>query len=231
MSAEIMSIDATPELLERIAQKKEDMTLARRGMKEGIKYSSRSLGGHTTQYRRLCRLAGIKVAVSKPQPAPQATPIIGKPCRYKKCKGRSHKAHGEKCPIASARGKTGGEMGEGENKQRLGSENGNFRTVRECGCPVRQHRLDCKHASHAHRKDFGLVAAYLNSKNARVKINVRKISWLDQALTVSAVAKYLYGVTGVCSGCDNTFPANRAIMVHRADITQNPARVVCEGCN
>ena len=226
-----MNIDATPELMARIAQKKADMTAARRGMKEGVKYSSRSLGGHTTEYRRLCRLAGIEVAVSTPQPAPQASPIIGKPCRYKKCKGRDHKAHGEKCPIASARGKTGGLNGEGESKQRLGDSNGNFKAVRPCGCPMRQHRVTCELASHAHRNDFGLLKAYHDSKNVRVKINVRKISWLDQALSVSAVSNYLHGVAGVCSGCNQTLPATQAIKVHRADINDNPARVVCEGCD
>jgi len=227
VSAKIMKSEPTPEMLERIAQKKADMEAARRGMKEGIKYSSRSLGGHTTQYRRLCRLAGIEVVVSKPQ----SSPIVGKPCRYKKCKGRNHKAHGEKCPIASARGKTGGTNGEGESKQRLGSTNGNYRTVRECGCPMRQHRVTCEHASHAHRKDFGLVAAYHAGKNARVKLNIQKVSWLDQALTVSAVSNYLHGVSGVCSGCNQSLPATQAIKVHRSDIHSNPVRVVCGGCD
>ena len=227
-SDRIMTNDATPELMERIEQKKTDMEAARRGMKEGIKYSSRSLGGHTTQYRRLCRLAGIEIEVSKPESTP--APTIGKPCRYKACKGRNHKAHGEKCPVAAARGKTGGKAGEGDSKRRLGSRNGNFRTVRECGCPVRAHRPDCKHASLMHRKDFGLVAAYNAGKNARVKLNIQKVSWLGQALSVSAVSNYLHGVSGVCSGCNKTLPATQAVKVHPDDIMQNPARVVCGGC-
>ena len=77
---------------------KQQMQLAREGMAKGIKYSSRRLGGHTTQYRRLCRLAGIPVIVKT---TIKVSPVIGKPCRYKACKGRNHKAHGEKCPVAS----------------------------------------------------------------------------------------------------------------------------------
>lgn len=47
-----------------------------------------------------------------------------KPCRYKACKGRAHGAYGEKCPIASGRGKTGGKNGTGESKARKGAKNG-----------------------------------------------------------------------------------------------------------
>jgi hypothetical protein len=96
------------DLPDRIERKKKDMENARLGMAQGIKYSSRSLGGHTTQYRRLCRLAGIKIDVPKPTVKIEAIKPIGKPCRYKACKGRNHALHGEKCPVASARGKTGG---------------------------------------------------------------------------------------------------------------------------
>jgi len=223
-----MTTKPTPELLARIDDKKNDMIAARRGMSEGIKYSSRSLGGSTTQYRRLCRLAGIKVEVTKVEPE---APIIysGKPCRYKKCKGRNHKAHGEKCPIASARGKTGGHSGEGESKQRLGSTNGNFRTVRECGCPVRQHRASCEQARLIISPNVRLTES--TGKSVRKTLNLRHISWLDQALTVSAVSNYLHGVTGVCSGCDTNLPARQAMKVHRADIHDNPARVICGGCD
>jgi hypothetical protein len=199
------------------------MALARKGMREGVKYSSRSLGGHTTQYRRLCRLAGIK---ARPLP-PQASPITGKPCRYKACKGRDHKAHGEKCPVASARGKTGGHSGEGESKQRLGSTNGKFRTVRECGCPVRQHRTDCVHARLINSPN---VRFTMGSKIIREKTNIQPITWLDQALTVSAVANYLHGVRGVCSGCKTNIPATQATKVHRDDLAQNPVRVICGDC-
>jgi len=47
-----------------------------------------------------------------------------KPCRYKACKGRAHGAYGEKCPIASGRGKTGGKNGTGASKARKGAKNG-----------------------------------------------------------------------------------------------------------
>ena len=214
------------DLLDRIEQKKADMEEARAGMKQGIKYSSRSLGGHTTQYRKLCREAGIPVEITKIVQAEEApAPTIGKPCRYKACKGRNHKLHGEKCPIASARGKTGGLNGDGEAKQRLGSTNGNFRAVRPCGCPMRAHRPDCEHASLAHRKDFGITA-----KKVRQVLNVQKISWLDKGLKVGAVSNYLHGVSGVCSGCKTTIPALQAVKVHPDDIMQNPARVICGGC-
>ena len=47
-----------------------------------------------------------------------------KPCRYKACKGRAHGAYGEKCPIASGRGKIGGKNGTGASKARKGAKNG-----------------------------------------------------------------------------------------------------------
>ena len=54
-----------------------------------------------------------------------------KPCRYKACKGRAHKAHidpetglPEKCPVASGRGKAGGKSGTGASKARNGAKNG-----------------------------------------------------------------------------------------------------------
>ncbi|MAR83266.1 MAG: hypothetical protein CMF55_00525 [Legionellales bacterium] len=225
-----MSTEPTPELLERIAQKKADMETARRGMKEGIKYSSRSLGGHTTQYRKLCRLAGIIVRTGKADLTEARKAIsytIGKPCRYKACKGRNHKAHGEKCPVASARGKTGGKNGEGESKQRLGSTNGNFKAVRPCGCPMRAHKPTCEHARLTARKDFGLSLR----KNVREKINVRKIEWASQALTVAAVTQYLRGVDGICPSCNKTLPAVTASKVHKDDIMSNPVRVICKGCD
>jgi hypothetical protein len=221
-----MTLATNPELLCAVAQKKTDMAVARRGMKEGIKYSSRSLGGHTTQYRRLCRRAGITVRVSKTTQTLAYT--VMKPCRYKACKGRSHKAYGEKCPIASARGKTGGEMGEGESKQRLGSENGNFRTVRECGCPVRQHRPLCSRARLIISPNVRLVEG---DKSIREKANIRPISWSGTALTVAAVANYLRGVTGICAGCDESLPSTRASMVHRDDLMENPVRVICAPCD
>ena len=221
-----MATDATPELLAEIETKKNDMATAREGMKEGIKYSSRSLGGHTTQYRKLCRRAGIPVEITKVVPAEETpAPTIGKPCRYKACKGRNHKLHGEKCPVASARGKTGGLNGDGEAKQRLGSTNGNFRAVRPCGCPMRAHKPDCEHARPANRKDFGTTA-----KKVRQVLNIQSISWQSKALSVGAVAHMMRGVTGVCSGCKESIPAVQAVKVHPDDIMQNPARVICGGC-
>lgn len=227
-----MALTTNPELLCAVAQKKTDMTTARAGMASGIKYSSRSLGGHTTQYRRLCRRAGIIVRTGKADLSKATaafTYTVMKPCRYKACKGRSHKAHGEKCPIASARGKTGGEMGEGESKQRLGSENGNFRTVRECGCPVRQHRPLCSRARHWASPNVRLIES---DKSIREKANIRPISWSGTALTVAAVANYLRGVTGICAGCDETIqPATLASRVHHLDLMENPVRVICAPCD
>ena len=63
------------DLHDRIERKKKDMENARLGMAQGIKYSSRSLGGHTTQYRRLCRLAGIEIDLPEIKEASPAKAI------------------------------------------------------------------------------------------------------------------------------------------------------------
>ena len=210
-------------MLAEIEAKKEDMKNARIGMAQGIKYSSRSLGGHTTQYRRLCRLAGIKIDL----PEIKKVRVVGKPCRYKACKGRNHKMHGEKCPVASARGKTGGKAGDGEVKQRLGSTNGNFKAVRECGCPMRQHRIDCSEARLSVQQQLRRYGAV---KKAREVLNINPISWLDQAITTAGVSAMLHGVRGVCAGCSQSVSAIAAKKIHRADVMQNPARVICDAC-
>ena len=61
------------------------------------------------------------------------------PCRYKKCKGVIHRG---KCPVASSRGSKGGSK-VGSSKSRIGSQNGRFVGLRECGCPQRQHKITC----------------------------------------------------------------------------------------
>ena len=192
------------------------MENARLGMAQGIKYSSRSLGGHTTQYRRLCRLAGIKIDVPKIECKPTPKITIGKPCRYKACKGRNHALHGEKCPIASARGKTGGKSGEGDSKRRVGEANGRY--------------IDGRKKAVKRQLISQVVVGQKSSKTTREVLNINPISWLDSAITTAAVAGMLGGVRGVCSGCSQSMPAIQARKIHRADITQNPARVICDAC-
>ena len=222
-----MTDAATPELLALIDERKALMEAAREGMRLKIKYSSRSLGGHTTQYRKLCRLAGIPVIVKRVLDTPPA-PTIGKPCRYKACKGRNHKMHGEKCPVAAARGKTGGKSGEGDAKRRLGDTNGNFRAVRPCGCPMRKHLPGCSKARPMASKYVRMV-----EKEAEVRrvLNVRPVEWKSRGLSVGAVSDYLRGVRGVCASCNENMPATTAAKVHPKDIMQNPVRVICRPCN
>ena len=206
----------TPALLAHIEQKKKDMENARLGMAQGIKYSSRSLGGHTTQYRRLCRLAGIKIDVPKIECKTTPKITIGKPCRYKACKGRNHALHGEKCPVAAARGKTGGKSGEGDSKRRIGEANGRY--------------IDGRKNAVKRQLISQVVVGQKIGKTTREILNINPITWLDSAITTAAVAGMLGGVRGVCSGCDKSMPAIQARKIHRADITQNPARVICDAC-
>ena len=226
LSSHRLMTNPPTDILTKIEYHKEQIAIHRRGMKLGIKYSSRRVGGHTTQYRRLCALAGIKIDIPKAQDKPQIT--VGKPCRYKACKGRNHKAHGEKCPVASSRGKTGGKSGTGESKQRLGSTNGNFRTVRQCGCPVRQHHEDCPHARLSVDQR---LRKYGSVRKVRQVLNINPISWRMDAISVAPVRNFLTGVQGVCSGCKESMPASQAKLVHKSDVYSNPARVVCDACD
>ncbi len=214
------------DLAEKIEYHKQQMKIHRQGMRDGVKYSSRRLGGHTTQYRRLCGIAGIKIEVSTPAPAP--APAVGKPCRYKACKGRNHSLHGEKCPVASSRGKTGGKSGTGESKQRLGSTNGNFRTVRACGCPVRQHREDCPHARLSIDQQ---LRKYGSVKKVRQVLNINTVTWRGDAIAVAPVRNFLRGVDGVCSSCSISIKASQAKLVHKSDVYANPARIICDACD
>ena len=217
------------QLMAKIEYHKTAIETHRKGMKLGIKYSSRKVGGHTTQYRRLCRIAGIKLDIPVVCPPAQDKPriTIGKPCRYKACKGRNHKAHGEKCPVASARGKTGGKNGDGDSKRRLGDTNGKYKGVRECGCPMRQHNFDCPHARPSVSQQ---LRHYGVAKQVRQVLNIPTISWRAEAIQVAPVANFLRGVQGVCEGCSKTIPAIKAVKVHRADVYSNPARVICDAC-
>ena len=205
----------------KIAYHKAQMKIHREGMNAvpHIKYSSRRLGGHTTQYRRLCRLAGVPIEYLKSAViVPKIT--IGKPCRYKACKGRNHKLHGEKCPIASARGKTGGKAGEGDSKRRTGESNGRYIDGR---APIRAPKTQTQK----------IMEAGQNLKALGPQVVIKKklnIDWIDQALAVAIVAPMLRGVQGICTGCNATIPALQAVKVHKSDITSNPARVVCGGC-
>jgi len=214
------------DILARIEAKKADMQTARNNMALGIKYSSRSLGGHTTQYRKLMREAGLEIVVIS---TPKVTPQIGKPCRYKACKGRDHKTHGEKCPVASSRGKTGGQNGQGEVKARVGSLNGRFTGFRECGCPQRQHLPTCPKA--------GLSAAKIALINEAVSIkkiiNISPVTWRHSAdcITTEAVSFMLKGIAGVCSGCKIEMPAIKASKVHKNDIREAKMRVICNACD
>ncbi len=205
----------------KIAYHKAQMKIHREGMNAvpHIKYSSRRLGGHTTQYRRLCRLAGVPIEYLKPALiVPKIT--IGKPCRYKACKGANHKALGEKCPVASARGKTGGKAGEGESKRRTGESNGRYIDGR---APIRASKSQTQK----------IMEAGQNLKPLGPQIVVKKIlniDWINQAVATALVAPMLRGVQGICTGCNATMPALQAVKVHKSDITSNPARVVCGGC-
>ena len=208
----------------KIAYHKAQMKIHREGMNAvpHIKYSSRRLGGHTTQYRRLCRLAGVPIEYLKTACRAVTEPIItiGKPCRYKACKGRNHKLHGEKCPVASARGKTGGKAGEGDSKRRVGQSNGRYIDGR---APIR--------ASKSQTQKIMEAGQNLKALGPQVVIKKRlNIDWINQAVAVAMVAPMLRGVQGICTGCNVTMPALQAVKVHKADIMSNPARVICKGC-
>ena len=200
-------------------------------MKLGIKYSSRSLGGHTTQYRKLCLEAGIEPINSI---KPIITPTKGKPCRYKACKGRNHTHHNEKCPIASARGKTGGKNGQGDSKKRLGETNGRFRDIRPCGCPLRKHKITCK-LSRPQSILFNPNITINTKLKHEINIQTKKIlnySWKSQAISISSLpVNFLRSLDGVCSGCNCQIKAHLAAKVHRVDVnTQNPVRIICNAC-
>ena len=208
----------------KIAYHKAQMKIHREGMNAvpHIKYSSRRLGGHTTQYRRLCRLAGVPIEYLKTACRAVTEPIItiGKPCRYKACKGRNHKLHGEKCPVASARGKTGGKAGEGDSKRRVGQSNGRYIDGR---APIRASKSQTQK----------IMEAGQNLKALGPLVVIKKmlnIDWINQAVAVAMVAPMLRGVQGICTGCNVTMPALQAVKVHKADIMSNPARVICKGC-
>ena len=208
----------------KIAYHKAQMKIHREGMNAvpHIKYSSRRLGGHTTQYRRLCRLAGVPIEYLKTACRAVTEPIItiGKPCRYKACKGRNHKLHGEKCPVASARGKTGGKAGEGDSKRRVGQSNGRYIDGR---APIR--------ASTSQTQKIMEAGQNLKALGPQVVIKKKlNIDWINQAVAVAMVAPMLRGVQGICTGCNVTMPALQAVKVHKADIMSNPARVICKGC-
>tara|TARA_B100000900_G_scaffold411773_2_gene432149 strand:+ start:1250 stop:1891 length:642 start_codon:yes stop_codon:yes gene_type:complete len=205
----------------KIAYHKAQMKIHREGMNAvpHIKYSSRRLGGHTAQYRRLCRLAGVPIEYLKTAViVPKIT--IGKPCRYKACKGRNHKLHGEKCPIASTRGKKGGKAGEGDSKRRTGESNGRYIDGR---APIRAPKSQTQKIMEAGR----------NLKPLGPQIVVKKrlnIDWINQAMAVAIVAPMLRGVQGVCSGCKTSIPAIKAVKVHKSDISSAYPRVICGKC-
>ena len=83
----------------------------------------------------------LKITITPNQALETPVITIGKPCRYKACKGRNCKHHvGEKCPVASNVEKTGGKNGQGDSKKRHGETNGNFRIKNENMPPMREHK-------------------------------------------------------------------------------------------
>jgi len=244
LSTMVISPQIMIDIDERIQQKLSDMKQAKENMKLGIKYSSRSLGGHTTQYRKLCKIAGIqpviltqpKIVTITPNQALE-TPIItvGKPCRYKACKGRNHALHGEKCPVASSRGKTGGKNGQGDSKKRHGETNGNFKNVRPCGCPMRQHKKSCPqsrfYGKSIFRDDITFDTKLNHERNLQAK-KLLNISWLSEAISTQTIPSgFLKSLDGVCGCCNKTMNASKASKVHRSDVnTQNPVRIICDAC-
>lgn len=150
-----------------------------------------------------------------------------KPCRYKACEGRIHAHHNEKCPVASARGSTGGKAGTGDVKARRKEENGKFTGLRPCGCPQRQHLKTCKHAFSRGR--FNLRQNITPARKIRREINLP--AWYANGHNPAMIAAMIRGVSAICSVCGVTHKAAEATKIHPKDFNQNPVRSVCRGCD
>ena len=154
------------------------------------------------------------------------TTTTAKPCRYRKCKGRIHPP-GEKCPVAAARGSKGGKSGSGDIKARDGDQNGNFKGLRDCGCPRRQHNKDCHLAFSRGPVNFRQVRTV--ARKARKILNLP--DWYQQGLAPAPIVSMIRGVDAICSICGTNHKAIEASKIHRDDIRQNPVRSVCRGCD
>ena len=169
------------------------------------------------------------------------------PCRYKKCKGVVHR---NKCPIASSRGSKGGSK-TGTSKSRTGSQNGNFRAVRECGCPQRQHKITCSKS----RKLTNITKAIINnhdwnynpisksdyifnqmdSKIEKIRIARKEniptkrmfVNWeLENAAYIKTVPHFQYlKYTGVCASCKCEEKVTLASKIHIQDIKYSLPKV------
>ena len=158
---------------------------------------------------------------------PMTTTTTAKPCRYKACKGRIHAHHNEKCPIASSRGSTGGKGGTAWTKARDGDQNGNFKGLRDCGCPRRQHNKDCHLAFSRGPVTFREKQPV--ARQARKILNLP--DWYTQGLAPAPIVSMIRGVDAICSICGTTHKAIDASKICRDDIRQNPVRSVCRGCD
>ena len=149
----------------------------------------------------------------------------GFPCRYKKCNGAVHRG---KCPVASARGKKGGSK-TGVTKARTGDSNGRFKHgYRECCDTLKTspHDINCSHARIGMRKKIQVKT------NIQIKVEIPRVEWYSQGISVSAVSTMLRGIDGVCQGdCKCQIPAIQASKIHPEDVLQNPARVICHACD
>ena len=147
----------------------------------------------------------------------------GFPCRYLKCNGAVHTG---KCPVAAARGRAGGKQ-TGESKARTGEANGRFKHgYRDCcdTLTTSPHNIQCAHARHSMRKN---IRAKTNIEAQPVRVTVE---WASISLDCKAVATLLGGVDGLCA-CGTALPAVQAQRIHPEDVTQNPARVICDACD
>ena len=149
-----------------------------------------------------------------------------KPCRYKACGGRIH-GPDEKCPVASARGSRGGKAGTGDAKARHDENNGNFKGLRPCGCPRRQHLKTCSLAFS--RGKVNLREVKTVARQARRTLNLPE--WYANGHNPAMIATMIRGVSAICSVCGVTHKALEATKIHRDDFNQNPVRSVCRGCD
>ena len=154
------------------------------------------------------------------------TTTTAKPCRYKACEGRIHAHYNEKCPVASSRGSTGGKT-TGPSKSRKGKDNGNFKGLRPCGCPQRQHLKTCEHAFSRGPVNFKEIIA--PARKIRREINLP--AWYANGHNPAMIAAMIRGVSAICSVCGVTHKAAEATKIHPKDFNQNPVRSVCRGCD
>lgn len=179
-----------------------------------------------------------------------------KPCRYKICKGVIHSG---KCPVASSRGKKGGST-TGESKVRSGSQNGKYSRIKNCGCPIRQHKVTCSKARlsaikiqkiNNHEMNYNplsmdeYIFSQMESKINRVarkeNITLKRTfeNWeLGNAAWIKSVPHSQFlKYDGVCSSCQKTESVISSSKIHVEDIKYRlpkehnfKARVICNAC-